>query len=65
MDFFLSERPDFALVTARDVLGRARTDRVATKDGKYLRTWRFDGTPDGGDDGMDGFFAAVARRARE
>jgi 16S rRNA (cytosine967-C5)-methyltransferase len=65
MEFFLSERPDFALVTARDVLGRARTERVATKDGKYLRTWRFDGEPDGGDDGMDGFFAAVARRARE
>jgi 16S rRNA (cytosine967-C5)-methyltransferase len=65
IEFFLSERPDFALVTARDVLGRARTDRVATKDGKYLRTWRFDGEPDGGDDGMDGFFAAVARRARE
>ena len=34
-------------------------------DGKYLRTWRFDGTPDGGDEGMDGFFAAVVRRARE
>ena len=65
MEFFLSERPDFALVTARDVLGRARTEKVATKDGKYLRTWRFDGEPDGGDDGMDGFFAAVARRARE
>ncbi len=65
MDFFLSERPDFALVTARDVLGRARTERLATKDGRYLRTWRFDGDPDGGDDGMDGFFAAVARRARE
>jgi 16S rRNA (cytosine967-C5)-methyltransferase len=65
IEFFLSERPDFALVTARDVLGRARTERVATRDGKYLRTWRFDGEPDGGDDGMDGFFAAVARRARE
>lgn len=65
VDFFLSERPDFALVTARDVLGRARTERVATGDGKYLRTWRFDGTPDGGDEGMDGFFAAVVRRARE
>jgi 16S rRNA (cytosine967-C5)-methyltransferase len=65
VDFFLSEHPDFTLVTARDVLGRARTERVATRDGKYLRTWRFDGEPDGGDDGMDGFFAAVARRARE
>ncbi len=65
IEFFLSERPDFALVTARDVLGRARTERVASKDGKYLRTWRFDGDPDGGDDGMDGFFAAVARRTRD
>jgi len=65
IEFFLSERPDFALVTARDVLGRARTERVASKDGKYLRTWRFDGDPDGGDEGMDGFFAAVARRARD
>ncbi|HEY8041989.1 MAG TPA: RsmB/NOP family class I SAM-dependent RNA methyltransferase [Polyangiaceae bacterium] len=64
IDFFLSERPDFTLVTACDVLGRARTERVATPDGKYLRTWRFDGNPDGGDEGMDGFFAAVARRAR-
>jgi len=62
IDFLLSEHPDFKLVTARDVLGRARTEGVATADGKYLRTWRFDGTPDGGDAGMDGFFAAVLRR---
>lgn len=65
VDFFLSERPDFSLVTVRDVLGRARTERVATGDGKYLRTWRFDGEPDGGDEGMDGFFAAVLRRSRD
>ena len=64
VDFFLSEHPDFALVTTRDVLGRARTDGVATPDGRYLRTWRFDGTRDGGDDGMDGFFAAVMRRSK-
>jgi 16S rRNA (cytosine967-C5)-methyltransferase len=64
VDFFLSEHPDFTLVTARDVLGRARTERVATPDGRYLRTWRFDGAPDGGDDGMDGFFAAVLRRVQ-
>ncbi|HEY6463861.1 MAG TPA: hypothetical protein VIY73_27010, partial [Polyangiaceae bacterium] len=64
VDFFLSQHPDYTLVTARDVLGRARTERVATADGKYLRTWRFDGTPDGGDAGMDGFFAAVLRRSR-
>jgi 16S rRNA (cytosine967-C5)-methyltransferase len=61
---FLARRPDFHPVTARDVLGRSRTERVATRDGKYLRTWRFDGSPDGGDDGMDGFFAAVMRRVR-
>jgi 16S rRNA (cytosine967-C5)-methyltransferase len=63
IEFFLSEHPDFALVTARDVLGRARTEGVATADGRYLCTWRFDGSRDGGDEGMDGFFAAVARRA--
>jgi 16S rRNA (cytosine967-C5)-methyltransferase len=63
VDHFLSAHPDFHLVTVRDVLGRARTERVATRDGRYLRTWRFD-APDGGDDGMDGFFAAVMRRAR-
>jgi 16S rRNA (cytosine967-C5)-methyltransferase len=63
IEFFLSQNPDYALVTARDVLGRARTEGVATADGKYLRTWRFDGSRDGGEEGMDGFFAAVARRA--
>jgi 16S rRNA (cytosine967-C5)-methyltransferase len=52
----------FQLVTARDVLGRARTERVATADGRYLRTWRGEG--DGSPDGMDGFFAAVLRRIR-
>jgi hypothetical protein len=52
-------------VTARDVLGRARTEGVATRDGKYLRTWRFgEGAPDPGAEAMDGFFAAVLRRAR-
>jgi 16S rRNA (cytosine967-C5)-methyltransferase len=55
---FLSARDDYQLVTARDVLGRARTEDVATRDGRYLRTWRFDGT----DTDMDGFFAGVARR---
>jgi 16S rRNA (cytosine967-C5)-methyltransferase len=65
MEGFLAANGGFTLVTARDVLGRARTERVATRDGRYLRTWRFDGEPDGGDDGMDGFFAAVARRSRE
>jgi 16S rRNA (cytosine967-C5)-methyltransferase len=50
VDFFLSERPDFTLVTARDVLGRARTEGVATADG--------------GDEGMDGFFAAAMRRTK-
>jgi len=46
-------------------MGRVRTDGVATQDGRYLRTWRFDGTRDGGDEGMDGFFAAVLTRAGE
>jgi len=64
VEHFLSEHPDFHIVTVRDVLGRSRSERVATSDGMYLRTWRFDGRPDGGDEGMDGFFAAVMRRAR-
>jgi 16S rRNA (cytosine967-C5)-methyltransferase len=59
---FLAERDDFVLVTARDVLGRARSADVATRDGRYLRTWRFDGA--GSDTDMDGFFAGVARRVR-
>jgi 16S rRNA (cytosine967-C5)-methyltransferase len=63
VDAFLAADPAFRLVTARDVLGRARTDGVATPDGRYLRTWRTDGTPDGAAEGMDGFFAAVLRRA--
>jgi 16S rRNA (cytosine967-C5)-methyltransferase len=62
IDSFLAEHPDFVLVTARDVLGRARTSAVATDDGKYLRTWRPGSPADGGDAGMDGFFAAVVRR---
>jgi len=60
---FFAGHPEFSLVTVRDVLGRARTEPFATADGKYLRTWRLDGAPDGGDAGMDGFFASVARRA--
>jgi 16S rRNA (cytosine967-C5)-methyltransferase len=62
MELLLSEHPDFGVVTVRDVLGRKKTEAIATRDGKYLRTWRFDGTPDGGDAGMDGFFAGVLRR---
>ena len=62
LERFLADDPRFVLVTARDVLGRARTETIATPDGRYLRTWRFDGSPDGGDAGMDGFFAGVARR---
>jgi 16S rRNA (cytosine967-C5)-methyltransferase len=61
LEEFLAGDPRFAPVTVRDVLGRARTEAIATTNGKYLRTWRFDGTPDGGDAGMDGFFAGVAR----
>lgn len=63
IDFFLQQHPDFALVTARDVLGRARTEGIATPDGKYLRTWSFTGSQDGyAWSRMDGFFAAVLRR---
>ena len=59
---FLANEQGWRIVTVRDVMGRARTDGVATAGGRYLRTWRFDGTPDGGDEGMDGFFAAVLKR---
>jgi 16S rRNA (cytosine967-C5)-methyltransferase len=61
LEGFLADHPDYVAVTARDVLGRARTEAIATTEGRHLRTWRFDGTPDGGDLGMDGFFAGVAR----
>jgi 16S rRNA (cytosine967-C5)-methyltransferase len=61
LERFLADDPRFSLVTVRDVLGRARTEALATPDGRYLRTWRFDGAPDGGSAGMDGFFAGVAR----
>jgi 16S rRNA (cytosine967-C5)-methyltransferase len=40
---FLAGDPRFGLVTARDVLGRSRTEAIATPDGRYLRTWRFGG----------------------
>jgi 16S rRNA (cytosine967-C5)-methyltransferase len=59
---FLADRTDFSSMTVRDVLGRARTTNLATSDGRFLRTWRFDGHPEGDDAKMDGFFAAVARR---
>ncbi|HTQ43208.1 MAG TPA: RsmB/NOP family class I SAM-dependent RNA methyltransferase [Polyangiaceae bacterium] len=63
VEFFLQQHPDFAVVTARDVLGRARTEGLTTPDGKYLRTWRFAEPADGYAQGrMDGFFAAVLRR---
>jgi 16S rRNA (cytosine967-C5)-methyltransferase len=58
---FLADQGSFSPVTVRDVLGRARTQAIATVDGRYLRTWRFDGSVDGGDEGMDGFFGAVMR----
>jgi 16S rRNA (cytosine967-C5)-methyltransferase len=60
---FLGDRSEFSPVTVRDVLGRARTTSLATPDGRFLRTWRFDGHPEGADANMDGFFAAVVRRA--
>jgi 16S rRNA (cytosine967-C5)-methyltransferase len=57
VEAFVAENTDFRLVTARDVLGRARTERVATSDGRYLCTWQ-----QGGPEGLDGFFAAVLRK---
>jgi 16S rRNA (cytosine967-C5)-methyltransferase len=57
VEAFLAENADFRPVTARDVLGRARTERVATSDGRYLHTWQ-----EGGPEGLDGFFAAVLRK---
>ncbi|MCL2448196.1 MAG: RsmB/NOP family class I SAM-dependent RNA methyltransferase [Polyangiaceae bacterium] len=59
---FLREHPGFIAVTARDVLGRARSEPVASPGGAHLETWRFDPPSEGGDAGMDGFFAAVVRR---
>jgi 16S rRNA (cytosine967-C5)-methyltransferase len=59
VESFLERHPEFVLMTARDVMGRARTEGVATPDGKYLRTWQAGG---GGDASMDGFFGAVLRR---
>jgi 16S rRNA (cytosine967-C5)-methyltransferase len=64
---FLEKRPDFTRVTVRDVLGRARSDAFTTPGGIYMRTAHFAGTegrpkPDPKAE-MDGFFAAVARRA--
>jgi 16S rRNA (cytosine967-C5)-methyltransferase len=63
---FLWDRPDFARVTVRDVLGRARTENITTAGGVYLRTQRWDGargTANAMAQDMDGFFAAVVRKA--
>jgi 16S rRNA (cytosine967-C5)-methyltransferase len=59
---FLAAHSLFTIVTARDVLGGRRAERVATQDGRYLRTWRTGFASEG--DGMDGFFAAVLRRKK-
>jgi 16S rRNA (cytosine967-C5)-methyltransferase len=64
LEAFLAEDARFGPVTARDVLGRARTASIATSDGRYLRTWRF-GEPGSAAPGMDGFFVGVARRQLE
>jgi 16S rRNA (cytosine967-C5)-methyltransferase len=58
---FLARKPDYSIVTAREIFGGARARPLVTGDGKYLRTWRFDGSDDGE---PDGFFAAVLRKAR-
>jgi 16S rRNA (cytosine967-C5)-methyltransferase len=63
LERFLADDPRFGLVTARDVLGRSRTEAIATADGRFLHTWRFGA--DGGGAGMDGFFAGVARLVGE
>jgi 16S rRNA (cytosine967-C5)-methyltransferase len=64
---WLANDSGFRPVTARDVLGRARTEAIATPDGRYLRTWRFGGAAAaaGQGGGMDGFFAGVARLVGE
>jgi 16S rRNA (cytosine967-C5)-methyltransferase len=58
---FLARESEYTRVTAREILGGARARSLVTGDGKYLSTWRFDGSDD---DGPDGFFAAVLRRSR-
>jgi 16S rRNA (cytosine967-C5)-methyltransferase len=60
---FLATDSIFTIVTARDVLGGTRAEHVATKDGRYLRTWRTGFASES--DGMDGFFAAVLRRKKQ
>jgi 16S rRNA (cytosine967-C5)-methyltransferase len=62
---FLSTHPDFAEVTVRDVLGRARSEALTASDGRTLQTWRPREPLDAGDARMDGFFAAVMRRAKK
>jgi 16S rRNA (cytosine967-C5)-methyltransferase len=66
---FLADDAAFERVTARDVLGTARSAPFTDPAGRALQTWRFSpgSAPDGaggGDAGMDGFFAAVVRRRR-
>ncbi len=72
---FFATHADFKGVTVRDVLGRARSDAFTTSAGFYLRTAGWDGEPETAPEtapkaapesagaAMDGFFAAVARRA--
>ena len=75
IEAFLTRNPAFASVTIRDVLGRAPTAPVATPEGRFFRTWRFDEASgeeadahakpgDGalGNLGVDGFFAGILRR---
>jgi len=59
---FLADHTNFSPVTVREILGRTRSADLATGDGRYFLTWRFDADRDGGSAGMDGFFAAVFRR---
>jgi 16S rRNA (cytosine967-C5)-methyltransferase len=66
VESFLADEPDFARVTVRDVLGRARSAAFTGANGVYLQTpgWsrgEAASDPTGASD-PDGFFAAVLRR---
>jgi 16S rRNA (cytosine967-C5)-methyltransferase len=61
VEAFLASQQQYSLVTAREIFGRARAQSMISGDGKYLSTWRFDGTDESD---ADGFFAAVLRKVR-
>jgi 16S rRNA (cytosine967-C5)-methyltransferase len=63
IEAFFAKNPDFTRVTVRDVLGRARSEAFTSSDGIYLQTAGWTGAQGRPRGEMDGFFAAVARRA--